>query len=229
MLEPEAGAATPIGGVVFDLDGTLVDSAADIAQAANFCLTEAGLPACSSAEIQSFIGDGSRRLLERASGFGPDDPRLTAMLSSFLVYYTAHALDHTRLLPGVPQVLAALRHLPRALCTNKPRATTLAVLAGLGIERDFDAVVAGGDVAHNKPHPAPLERVAELLGVECRGLVLVGDGPQDVACARAAGARSIGITEAIIVPLEQLLAAAPDRLSALRDVPSLIERWQRGL
>jgi len=89
-------------------------------------------------------------------------------------------------------------------------------------------VVAAGDVPHHKPHPAPLERVGELLGVACARLVLVGDGPQDVACARAAGARSIGISEAIIVPLELLRRAGPDALVALREVPALITRWQAG-
>jgi len=215
----------PVAGVVFDLDGTLVDSCEDIAQAANFCLAAAGFPPRSSAEIQTFIGDGSRLLLARASGLEATDERLDEMLERFFVYYTAHAVDHTRLLPGAREVLVALSHLPRALCTNKPRVTTLALLEGLGIDALFDVVVAAGDVPHNKPHPAPLLRASELLGVPCERLVLVGDGPQDVECARAAGARSIGITEAIIVPLERLRAAGPDALIALRDVPAQLEAW----
>jgi 2-phosphoglycolate phosphatase len=224
--EPNTRAQLPgLGGVVFDLDGTLVDSCEDIAQAANFCLAAAGLAPRSTAEIQTFIGDGSRVLLARASGLAATDPRIDEMLERFFVYYTAHAVDHTRLLPGVREVLAALAHLPRALCTNKPRVTTLAMLEGLGIDAAFDVVVAAGDVPHHKPHPAPLQRVGELLGVPCARLVLVGDGPQDVECARAAGARSIGITEAVIVPLERLRAAQPDGLVALAEVPALIQRW----
>ncbi|HTV18332.1 MAG TPA: HAD-IA family hydrolase [Polyangiaceae bacterium] len=215
-----------VDGVVFDLDGTLVDSCEDIAQAANFCLNAAGFPPRSSAEIQTFIGDGSRLLLARASGLEPNDERLDEMLERFFVYYTAHAVDHTTLLPGAREVLAALAHLPRGLCTNKPRVTTLALLEGLGIDGMFDVVVAAGDVLHHKPHPAPLQRASELLGVSLERLVLVGDGPQDVECARAAGARSIGITEGIIVPLERLHAAGPDALMALRDVPAQIASWR---
>ncbi len=223
---PDACRPPPtLGGVVFDLDGTLVDSCEDIAQAANFCLAAAGLAPRSTAEIQTFIGDGSRLLLARASGLAATDPALDEMLERFFVYYTAHSVDHTRLLPGVREVLASLSHLPRALCTNKPRVTTLSMLEGLGIDGAFDVVVAAGDVPHHKPHPAPLQRVGELLGVPCQRLVLVGDGPQDVECARAAGARSIGISEAIIVPLERLRAARPDALVALAEVPALIERW----
>jgi 2-phosphoglycolate phosphatase len=220
--------ALRVGGVVFDLDGTLVDSLEDIARAANYCLEGAGLPARATGEIRDFIGDGSRVLLARASGLGPSDPLLDEMLVQFFVYYTAHAVDHTCLLPGAREVLAALAHLPRALCTNKPRVTTLALLEGLGIDGDFDVVVAAGDVPQHKPHPAPLERVSELLGIPCARLVLVGDGPQDVACAKAAGARSIGISEAIIVPLERLRAAGPDAVVALADVPGLIQHWQNG-
>jgi 2-phosphoglycolate phosphatase len=215
-----------VDAVVFDLDGTLVDSCEDIARAANVCLSAAGFPPRSTAEIQTFIGDGARQLLARAASLAADDARVVAMLEQFFVYYTAHAADHTRLLPGAREALDGLAHLPRALCTNKPRVTTLALLDALGIAGLFDAVVAAGDVPHHKPHPAPLQRAAQLIGVPCARLVLVGDGPQDVACAKAAGARSIGITEAIIVPLERLRAAGPDALVALRDVPAEIEAWR---
>jgi 2-phosphoglycolate phosphatase len=217
-----------VGGVVFDLDGTLVDSCEDIAAAANHCLERAGLATRSVAEIRSFIGDGARLLLARASRLGDADPALDVLLEAFSIYYTEHAIDRTALLPGVREVLAELSHLPLAVCTNKPRATTAAMLEGLGIARHFAAIVAAGDVAHHKPHPEPLERVSRLLDVPCARLVLVGDGPQDMECARAAGARSIGISEAIIVPLHRLRAARPDAIVALRDVPALIARWQRS-
>ncbi|MEY4547219.1 MAG: phosphoglycolate phosphatase [Pseudomonadota bacterium] len=218
--------AAPIAAVVFDLDGTLIDSCTDIARAANFGLARAGLPECSEARIGECIGDGSRLLLQRAAGLGPTDPRLDQLLQDFFAYYTEHAVDHTRLLPGARQVLDQLRHLPRALCTNKPRVATGAVLEGLGIAGDFDAVVAQGDVPETKPHPAPLRRIAELLQLPCERLVMVGDGPQDIECARAAGAFSIGLTEALIVPLARLRAAGPDIVAPLADVPRIIERWQ---
>lgn len=226
-MDTSAAVTPPIGGVVFDLDGTLVDSSSDIARAANHCLRRAGLPERSEREIRGFIGDGSRVLLARAADLPPDARELDALLESFVEFYGEHAVDSSRLLPGVHEVLDALRHLPRAVCTNKPRATTGAVLGGLGIEHAFDVVVAAGDAPFIKPHPAPLELVGRRLGVPCQRLVLVGDGPQDVACAKAAGARSIGISDAVIVPLERLLAAGPDALVPLREVPRVIANWQR--
>jgi phosphoglycolate phosphatase len=228
MSSSQPAAALPPLGVVFDLDGTLVDSCADIASSANHCLVQAGLAARTEAEIRGYIGDGSRALLRRASGLSNEDARLDALLQCFVAFYTEHATQHTRLIPGAREVLARLRHLPRALCTNKPRETTLAVLAGLGIEHELDVVVAGGDVPFTKPHPAPLLRVAELLGIGCERLVLVGDGPQDVACAKAAGARSIGISEGIIVPLALLLQAGPERVVPLSQVPDVILGWLAG-
>jgi 2-phosphoglycolate phosphatase len=226
MSDPAEGGRLAIGGVVFDLDGTLVDSCEDIAAAANHCLEQGGFPARAVGEIRSFIGDGARLLLARASRLNEASPELDALLERFFVYYTEHAVDRSALLPGVREVLAELSHLPRAVCTNKPRVTTLAMLEGLGIAHHFAAVVAAGDVSHNKPHPEPLERVSRLLGVPCARLEHVGDGPQDIECARAAGARSIGISEAIIVPLDRLRAAGPDALVPLRSVPALIARWQ---
>ncbi|HVZ33673.1 MAG TPA: HAD-IA family hydrolase [Polyangiaceae bacterium] len=219
---------TPIGAVVFDLDGTLIDSAADIAQATNHCLAAAGLPEHPPEVIQGYIGDGSRMLLQRATGLGSNDRALDVLLQRFFDYYTEHALDQTRLLPHAREVLDALSGLPLGLCTNKPRVTTEAVLEGLGIAGDFAAVVAAGDVAQTKPHPAPLRRCAELLGVSIERVVMVGDGPQDIECAQAAGARSIGISEAIIMPLERLRAAHPEILVPLAEVPSVIARWQRS-
>lgn len=223
-----AQSSAGVSGVVFDLDGTLIDSAADIAAAANYSLRTHGLSERTEAEIRDFIGDGSRVLLARASGLSLTSPELEVMLRGFFDYYTEHAVDRTRLLPGARETLDALSHLPLALCTNKPRPTTLAVLRELGLEDGFDAVVAAGDVPHHKPHPAPLERVGDLLGIPCDRLVLVGDGPQDVACAKAAGARSIGISEALIVPIERLRAAGPDVIVRLAEVPEVVARWQRA-
>jgi phosphoglycolate phosphatase len=232
MSEPAAdpGGPATLGpsiqlGIVFDLDGTLIDSKLDIAHAANHALTESGRAALSSDEIASYVGDGARLLLARAARLDPAAPELEPLLESFLTYYAAHATDYTVLLPGAHEALAALKHLPLALCTNKPRATTEAVLANLRLPVNFRVVVAGGDLGKNKPDPLPLQHIAEQLGLSTAQLVMVGDGPQDILCAKAAGSRSVGV-EGGIQAHERLIAARPDvLLRSLAQLPALVARW----
>jgi 2-phosphoglycolate phosphatase len=212
-------------GIVFDLDGTLIDSRLDIAYAANHALTASGRSALSVDEISSYVGDGARLLLARAARLEPDAREVEPLLESFLAYYEAHATDHTELLPGAHEALEALADLPLAICTNKPRSTTNAVLANLRFPAKFKIVVAGGDLAKNKPDPLPLIHIAGHLGLSTAELVMVGDGPQDILCAKAAGARSVGV-EGGIQAHERLIAAAPDvLLASLVELPALIRRW----
>jgi len=212
-------------GIVFDLDGTLIDSRLDIAHAANHALGVHGFAQLSPEEIATFVGDGARPLLARAARIELEAPELDGLLASFLEYYTAHPVDHTVILPGVELALRALSRLPLALCTNKPRVTTNAVLANLRLPVEFQVVVASGDLPKMKPDPLPLLHIAERLGLQPSELVMVGDGPQDIACARAAGARGVGV-EGGILHRARLLAAEPHAmLDSLADLPPLIERW----
>jgi 2-phosphoglycolate phosphatase len=215
----------PVRAIAFDLDGTLVDSREDIVRATNHALVAHGRPARAADEIAGFVGDGARALLSRASGLGPGDPVLEQLLTTFLGYYTEHALDFTRLMPGAREALDALGFLPLALCTNKPRITTEAVLAGLHIAERFQVVVGGGDLPRNKPDPLPLIFIAEKLGIEPAELVMVGDGPQDIECGRAAGARTVGVLGGI-ADRKQLLRARPDAvIGSLSELADLVGRY----
>ena len=212
-------------GIVFDLDGTLIDSKQDIAAAANHALTAHGLKPLSLAEISSYVGDGARLLLSRAARLQAEDARLDALLHSFLDYYAAHPTDHTLLLPGAHEALAQLGHLPLALCTNKPRSITDAVLRNLRLPTPFQVVVAGGDLPKNKPDPLPLQHIAQHLGLSTSELVMVGDGSQDVLCAKAAGAHSVGV-EGGMQGRDLLIAAEPDLLlRSLSELPTALLRW----
>lgn len=210
--------------MVFDLDGTLVDSGGDIAAAANHALRLHGLPELPIRDIAGFVGDGARRLMERASRLPPESARLDALLASFLEYYTDHPAEHTRPVDGADACLAALRHrLPLAICTNKPRAATAALLRALEWSDRFDAVVAGGDTPEYKPAPAPLQLVAARLQVSPADLVMVGDGPQDIESGRAVGCLTVGIPGPLI-PVARLLDAAPDHvIRVLADLLPLLQ------
>ena len=212
-------------GIVFDLDGTLIDSRQDIAAATNHALAAHGFPTLSIAEIASYVGDGARPLLARAARLEPNAPTLDELLTTFLAHYAAHPTDHTLLMPGAHEALARLSQFPLALCTNKPRSITDAVLGKLRLPARFSIVIAGGDLPQNKPDPLPLQHIAEHLGLSTSELVMVGDGPQDILCAKAAGAHSVAV-EGGMQGRELLLATEPDvLLQTLNELPAALARW----
>lgn len=175
--------------IVFDLDGTLVDSAPDIHRCVNLVLAGEGLPPLSLATVRSFIGNGAPVLIDRvmeASGL-PRDPALRlGILTRFLEHYET-AVDLTTLYDGVQDCLRSLQSagFRIGICTNKPMGPTMAVLAHFGL-RDFFAVVIGGDTLPvRKPDPAPLLRCIADLGAE--KALFVGDSEVDAATAENAG------------------------------------------
>lgn len=213
-----------VRGIVFDLDGTLIDSRRDIAAACNHALTAHGLPALPLSQVEGYVGDGARALLARAAGLSEDDAAIEGLLTAFLDYYLAHPTDHTVLMPGAAEALSALADLPLALCTNKPRRTTLAVLEGLELSSTFRAITAGGDLPEKKPHPGPVLHLSRELGLPPSELMMVGDGAQDVLAGRAAEAITVGVRGGI-QPVERLIAAEPHYLlSTLHELPELVRR-----
>lgn len=181
MTRPGAGA------VVFDLDGTLVDSAADLAGAASALAVELGGRALSVPEVIAMVGEGVAVLVRRAltaAGLDPATPRATAR---FLELYDARLLDQTQLYPGIPVVLAALDPVvPLAVLTNKPLAPAERLLEALGVRHQFVEVIGGDGRWPRKPDPAGL---IALRGHAAGGpIVLVGDSPVDEETAARAGA-----------------------------------------
>lgn len=217
-----------VRGVVFDLDGTLVDSRRDIAEAANHALEKAGLARLPHDELESYVGDGAPLLMARAARLEVTDLKTKAMVADFLDYYAEHPIDYTNVMPGGLEALDALGHLPLGICTNKPRRTSIAVLRGLGLEARFKGVVAGDDLPKRKPDPAMVLETARLLGVPVQTIVMVGDGPQDVLSGRAAGAFTVGVKGGIQA-LERLTSSGPDlMIDTLADLPKAINQLARG-
>ncbi len=192
-LRNERSGASPsrFTSIVFDLDGTLVDSRRDIADAANALLVECGGEALAEDVIGGMVGDGAAALVARAfdrAGLG----RPSDALDRFLRIYDTRLLAHTRPYPGVPEALAALAsRAPLAVLTNKPLEATRQILDGLGLSRYFEpAAVLGGDGPWpRKPNPSGLRHLIARAGAEPPGSVLVGDSLVDWKTAKAAGAR----------------------------------------
>jgi phosphoglycolate phosphatase len=174
-------------GVIFDLDGTLIDSRADLALAVNLTRAELGLPPLPQDQVVGYVGEGVRKLLARALPECPE--RLEEALAINHRHYCEHLLDRTALYPGVGPALERLRALGYGLLvvTNKPRAFTDLILAGLGVAPLLDGVVGGGDCRELKPDPAPLRLALERGGCRAEGSWIAGDHFTDLEAGRRAG------------------------------------------
>lgn len=180
--------------ILFDLDGTLVDSRADLALAVNAALRAVGLPERSLEEITGFIGEGSRRLLEKA--IAPHEELLAEAHAAWERAYAAGLLQHTAFYPGMRELVAKLAGaLPGKLAvhTNKPGKYARPILEGLGVSGLFARVLGGGDGSANKPSPEGVQWLLGELGAESQDAVYVGDSAIDVQTAQAAGLRFVGV------------------------------------
>jgi phosphoglycolate phosphatase len=177
-------------GYLFDLDGTLVDTAPDINGAMNAALTAAGLRPVDEALTRHWVGYGSRILMEQALDHQqhPHDG-LEALLADFIAYYTEHIADHSRPYPGVTEVLHALKleGSSLAVVTNKLTRLSVPLLNALDLAPLFDCIVCGDTAARAKPAPDPALYACQALSLSVKEVLFVGDSETDVSCARAAG------------------------------------------
>jgi len=176
--------------LVFDLDGTLIDSAPDLRAALNEMLRERGRAPLSLPQVRSMIGDGAAALVDRAlEASGVEPAGAASALPRFLQLYEADAVRLTRPYPEVPSTLAALRRrgYRTAICTNKPQHATYTVLEGLGLLPLFDGIAGGDRFAVRKPDPGHLVELIDSLGARTGATAMVGDSEIDAAAAHAAG------------------------------------------
>ena len=179
--------------VLFDLDGTLADSAPDLAAALNRLRHDRGLPPVPVASMRPYASSGARGLLGAGMGIAPNHPEYPELRERFLAYYEAGLAEQTALFPGIAELLAALeqRALRWGIVTNKFARFTHKVVKALGLSTRVGVVVAGDTTPHAKPHPAPLLHAAERLDVAPSACVYVGDDLRDVAAGNAAGMTTI--------------------------------------
>lgn len=213
--------------IVFDLDGTLIDSAPDLAAALNRLLAAEGRAMLPFGQVRAMIGNGAQKLVERgfaATGGPPED--LQAATDRFLAIYGRALACHTRLYPGVEETLdhLAAGGARLALLTNKPQAPTLAILEELRLAHWFapDLVLGGDAGPPKKPDPAGLQTLLATAGVSPDRAVMVGDSAADVGAARAAGVFSIAVAYGYAqgrpedLGADRLIAAFPDLIAALQ-------------
>lgn len=184
--------------VIFDLDGTLVDTAPDLTRATNHVLATEGLSPVSDAAVRNMVGHGARVLLKRgfaAHGVELEGARLELMLERFLSHYRANLAVASRPFPGVVEILERLsaHGIKAGVCTNKPEALSVALIAELGLSGHFGAIVGPDTVGIAKPDAAPYRETLRQLGVTGASL-MVGDSETDVLTARAAGVPVVGVS-----------------------------------
>jgi len=182
-----------MGAVLFDLDGTLVDSAPDLAGACNEMRIERGLAPLPYEQLRRMVGWGARGMVGVAFGLAPDSPGYLELRDEFLARYEARMTRETTVFDDMVPVLDWLERaaLPWGIVTNKAARFAVPLVAALGLAERAATLICGDTVAHSKPHPAPLLEAARRLGLDARGCAYVGDDRRDVDAGRAAGMRTI--------------------------------------
>ncbi|HMF79007.1 MAG TPA: HAD-IA family hydrolase [Bryobacteraceae bacterium] len=180
--------------IIFDLDGTLIDSAKDLAISMNATREHLGMAPLDPALIYSFVGNGAPMLVRRALGPGASEQLVQDGLSFFMKYYRMHALEHTQLYPGVRELLDALAgNHTLAILTNKPVKISFDIVAALGLVPHFQRVYGGDSFAEKKPDPVGILTLMTETATTAQNTWMVGDSSVDVQTARNAGVRSCGV------------------------------------
>ena len=182
---------TPRRGVLFDLDGTLADSAPDLVAALNRLRLARGFAPLHAEDVHGFASMGARGMLRIGFGLNPEDEGYTELRDAFLERYDENVCVDTRLFPGITELIETLeaRAIPWGIVTNKARRFTERILPVLGLKPR--CVVCGDSTPHLKPHPAPLLAAAAELGLAPAECLYIGDDLRDVQAARAAGMRAV--------------------------------------
>lgn len=170
-------------GLLFDLDGTLVDSLPDLTTAINLLRSEHQLCALTRQQVREYVGDGARTLVQRAL---PEGAFNTRMLTTFLDHYRRHLCEQTRVYPGIPSLLETLRDTPKAIVTNKPRAMAEELVQRLGLAPHFQMIIGGDSCRTKKPDPEPLQAALAALDLKPEQALMVGDHHTDLRAAKAA-------------------------------------------
>ena len=182
--------------LIFDLDGTLIDSKLDLAHAVNATRAHMGLADLPHPLVFSYVGNGAPTLIRKSLGAEASEGQVQEALEFFLAYYHEHMLDHTTLYPGVADTLDILLQSGKrmAVLTNKPVRISKAIVSGLGLEKHFFQIYGGNSFDQKKPHPIGIETLLSETGTGAGNALMIGDSAVDIQTARNAGIKACGVT-----------------------------------
>ena len=180
--------------IIFDLDGTLIDSKIDLVNSVNFTRKQLNLNPLPDEIIFSYIGDGVQKLIQRAVSETRNKSVFSRALNIFLSHYRDHLLDYTMVYPGVLEVLTKLDHKVLGVLTNKPLESTLAILTGLNIKERFCFIYAGNSFRQKKPHPVGINKILNETKIPRHRTLMVGDSYIDMETGQNARVSTCGVT-----------------------------------
>jgi phosphoglycolate phosphatase len=212
-----------VRALIFDLDGTLIDSKLDLALSINATLRKMGRVPLPHEKIFGMVGSGASVLVQRALGLTDvTHAEVETGLAYFLSYYRSHMLDNTVAYPGVRQGLELLEKYPMAILTNKPVNFSRAILDGLGLSRYFRFIYGGNSFEQKKPHPMGVETLLRELASQPQEAMMVGDSEIDIQTARNSGIWACGVTYGL--GTESLKQFPPDlMLDSLTELPAYLD------
>lgn len=216
-----------VKALLFDLDGTLIDSKRDLVQSVNAMLREMGRAELREDLVASYVGSGAPILIKRALGEAASETEQQRALTFFLAHYEQHKLDFTKEYPGVRKALENLRGVPMAVLTNKPVNISVRILEGLGLAGFFRAIYGGNSFATKKPDPLGANTILSELGIAAAHAAMVGDSEVDVQTARNTGMISaivnfgFGTHDRTAYPADIYLDHMEELVPLLRDGASL--------
>ncbi|ANH70485.1 phosphoglycolate phosphatase [Mitsuaria sp. 7] len=223
----DAPVRTTIRTVLFDLDGTLVDSAPDLAGATNEMLVARGLPEVPFERLRPMVGTGARGMMGVAFGVSPMERSFPALRDEFFDRYEQRLLRSTFPFNGVAEMLQSLKDdsLSWGIVTNKSERFALPLTRGLGWDVQAAAVIGGDTTPHSKPHPAPLLEAARRAGVSAQECIYVGDDARDIVAGRAAGMLTVAVRWGYLGDGEPIEAWGAD---VVLETPSQLIEWLRA-
>jgi phosphoglycolate phosphatase len=182
--------------LIFDLDGTLIDSSRDLVISTNAMLRHVGRPEIDEKTVNSYVGDGAPKLVRRALGAHVSDEQFHAAYAFFIKYYREHSLENTELYPGIREALDELHGSDNVLAvlTNKPVRISYDILAGLGAANYFFRVYGGDSLPAKKPDPVGIKTLLKETKAARESTVMIGDSSVDISTARNAGVRAVGVS-----------------------------------
>lgn len=210
----------PIKLIIFDLDGTLVNSIADITNSLNYAVKPYNIAPKTKEEVGRLVGVGITNLIEKVLGEENIRHR-DDVVNRWLEFYSNHIVDNTFVYPGVRETLKRLDGYRKGVISNKREALSVSVLKGLDLFRYFDAVLGSDSVNEKKPSPAPVLHLLSLLGVSADEAIMVGDSELDIAAGKGAGVRTVGVTYGYRD--RSYLSSADVIIDSIDELPAIIE------